>query len=45
VDIRLNQEATEAGLLAEKPDIVIIATGANRLNSPGTYSIEDVLKQ
>jgi len=43
VDIRLNKETTEADVLAEKPDIVIIATGANRLNSPGTYSIEDVL--
>ena len=43
VDIRLNREATSADVLAEKPDLVIIATGASRLNNPGTYSIEDVL--
>ncbi|HPU92964.1 MAG TPA: FAD-dependent oxidoreductase [Candidatus Saccharicenans sp.] len=43
VDVRLNTEATEDKILAEKPDIVIIATGASRLNNPGTYSIEDVL--
>ena len=43
VDIRLNTEATEAAILTEKPDTVIMATGANRLNNPGTFSIEEVL--
>ncbi|MCC7274499.1 MAG: FAD-dependent oxidoreductase [Alphaproteobacteria bacterium] len=28
VDVRLNTEATKAGILAEKPDVVVIATGA-----------------
>ncbi len=43
VDVRLNKLATEADILTEKPDITIIATGAQITNSEGTYSVEDVI--
>ncbi len=44
VDIRLNTLASEADILAEKPDITIIAIGSQLTHSQGTYSVEDVIE-
>ena len=43
VDVRLNKIATKEDILAENPDITVVATGANLVNGEGTYSVEDVI--
>lgn len=44
VDVRLNTDGKEEQILAENPDIVIIATGSTRIQNEGTFTINDVLE-